>query len=216
STSRPPALHVKQSGKPGIAVVPMVSPYVSLGGRLKLKAVGRSNEDRLTVSISTNKGPPQLRDDRQRHRRRAELPGRCRLPRPARRDDDSPLPRRPPLDRARPGENPLRTDHEVPREVRDPDERLAGDRLGGGRDGGEEISPQGSVGRLVAPLIRTHVWKVEADNRHATCCNTDIIAFPRQTRASCMDRDLQWSRICGQNHLVGNQYHVQRLVQTRG
>lgn len=34
----------------------MVSPYVYLGGRLKLKAVGRSNEDRLTVSISTNNG----------------------------------------------------------------------------------------------------------------------------------------------------------------
>jgi len=55
-TSRSPALHVRQSGKPGIAVVPIVSPYVYLGGRLKLKAVGRSNEDRLTVSISTNNG----------------------------------------------------------------------------------------------------------------------------------------------------------------
>ena len=34
----------------------MISPYVYLGGRLTLKAVGRSNEDRLTVSISTNNG----------------------------------------------------------------------------------------------------------------------------------------------------------------
>jgi hypothetical protein len=56
SASRSPALHVKQSGKPGVAVIPMVSPYVYLGGRLKLKAVGRSNKDRLTVSISTNNG----------------------------------------------------------------------------------------------------------------------------------------------------------------
>ena len=54
--ARSPALHVKQSGMPGVAVIPMVSPYVYLGGRLKLKAVGRSNEDRLTVSISTNNG----------------------------------------------------------------------------------------------------------------------------------------------------------------
>ena len=51
----------------------------------------------------------------------AELPGRCRLPRPARRDDDSPLPRRPPLDRAWPGEDPHQTDHEASREVRDHD-----------------------------------------------------------------------------------------------
>jgi hypothetical protein len=51
-----PALHVKKAGKPGIAVIPMISPYVYLGGRLKLKAAGRSNEDRLTVSLSTNNG----------------------------------------------------------------------------------------------------------------------------------------------------------------
>ncbi len=55
-TARSPALHVKQSGKPGVAVIPMASPYVYLAGRLKLKAVGRSNEDHLTVSISTNNG----------------------------------------------------------------------------------------------------------------------------------------------------------------
>ncbi len=34
----------------------MVSPYVYLGGRLKLKAVGQSSDDHLTVSISTNNG----------------------------------------------------------------------------------------------------------------------------------------------------------------
>ena len=35
-----PALHVQQAGKPGVAVIPMVSPYVYLGGRLKLSAWG--------------------------------------------------------------------------------------------------------------------------------------------------------------------------------
>jgi len=34
----------------------MVSPYVYLGGRLRLKATGRSAGDKLTVSISTNNG----------------------------------------------------------------------------------------------------------------------------------------------------------------
>ena len=56
SGSGSPALHVKQVGKPGIAVIPMVSPYVYLGGRLKLSVVGHSADDRLTVSISTNNG----------------------------------------------------------------------------------------------------------------------------------------------------------------
>src|SRR5262245_35440810 len=49
-----PALRVKQDGKPGVAVIPMISPYVYLGGRLTLKAVGRSGHDRLAISISTN------------------------------------------------------------------------------------------------------------------------------------------------------------------
>jgi len=51
-----PALRVKAGGRVGVAVVPMLSPYVYLGGRLRLKAVGRSADDRLTVSISTNNG----------------------------------------------------------------------------------------------------------------------------------------------------------------
>jgi hypothetical protein len=34
----------------------MVSPYVYLGGRLRLKATGRSPGDKLTVAISTNNG----------------------------------------------------------------------------------------------------------------------------------------------------------------
>jgi hypothetical protein len=51
-----PALHVKAARRPGLAVIPMLCPYVYLGGRLRLKALGRSNEDHLTVSISTNNG----------------------------------------------------------------------------------------------------------------------------------------------------------------
>jgi len=51
-----PALRVKAAGRPGVAVIPMVSPYVYLGGRLRLKAAGRSAGDKLTVAISTNNG----------------------------------------------------------------------------------------------------------------------------------------------------------------
>jgi hypothetical protein len=51
-----PALRVKASGRPGACVIPMVSPYVYLGGRVRLKAAGHSAADRLTVSISTNNG----------------------------------------------------------------------------------------------------------------------------------------------------------------
>jgi hypothetical protein len=51
-----PALRVKDAGRPGVAVIPIESPYVYLGGQLRLKAVGRSAGDRLTVSISTNNG----------------------------------------------------------------------------------------------------------------------------------------------------------------
>jgi hypothetical protein len=51
-----PALHVQDRGRAGVAVVPMVSPYVYLGGRLRLKATGRLAGDRLTVAISTNNG----------------------------------------------------------------------------------------------------------------------------------------------------------------
>jgi hypothetical protein len=50
------AVRVKSAGKPGAVVIPMVSPYVYLGGKLKLVATGRKPADRLTVSISTNNG----------------------------------------------------------------------------------------------------------------------------------------------------------------
>jgi hypothetical protein len=49
-------LRVKQQGRPGVAVVPMLSPYVYLGGKLRIKSDGRSASDRVTVSISTNNG----------------------------------------------------------------------------------------------------------------------------------------------------------------
>jgi hypothetical protein len=51
-----PAIRVRTAGRPGIAVIPMVSPYVYLGGRLRLKAAGRAAGDRVSVSISTNNG----------------------------------------------------------------------------------------------------------------------------------------------------------------
>jgi hypothetical protein len=51
-----PAMHLKSSDKPGIAIVEMSSPYVYLGGRLKLKAMRTAESDRVAVSISTNHG----------------------------------------------------------------------------------------------------------------------------------------------------------------
>lgn len=51
-----PALHLKQGGKPGTAIIAMASPYVYLGGRLKLRAVRGSDADHVAVSISTNNG----------------------------------------------------------------------------------------------------------------------------------------------------------------
>jgi hypothetical protein len=51
-----PSLRVKTPGRPGVAVVAMVSPYVYLGGRLRLKVVGTSPGDRVVVTISTNNG----------------------------------------------------------------------------------------------------------------------------------------------------------------
>jgi hypothetical protein len=51
-----PALRPKEPGKPGIAVVALASPYVYLGGSLTLKAVRKTEADRVTVSLSTNNG----------------------------------------------------------------------------------------------------------------------------------------------------------------
>src|SRR5208283_5657102 len=51
-----PALHVKNGGKPGVAIVQLVSPYIYLGGKLTLKATRKTDADKVAVSISTNNG----------------------------------------------------------------------------------------------------------------------------------------------------------------
>ncbi len=51
-----PELRVKDRGRPGVAVVPLVSPYVYLRGKLRLNATGHSAADRVSVSLSTNNG----------------------------------------------------------------------------------------------------------------------------------------------------------------
>jgi hypothetical protein len=53
---RVPALHVKDANKPGVVVILMNCPYIYLGGRISLHAVGHSDGDRLAVSVSTNNG----------------------------------------------------------------------------------------------------------------------------------------------------------------
>src|SRR5262249_5669447 len=50
-----PAGRLKSAGK-GVAVVQLASPYVYLGGRLKLKAIRKTDADKVTVSLSTNNG----------------------------------------------------------------------------------------------------------------------------------------------------------------
>lgn len=56
TAGKSPALHLKEGGKPGVIVVPLESPYVYLGGRLKLSAVRRSVDAQVVVSLSTNNG----------------------------------------------------------------------------------------------------------------------------------------------------------------
>ena len=56
ATAATPALHVKTPGKPGIAILEMNSPYVYLGGRIKINAIARSRQDKVTISLSTNNG----------------------------------------------------------------------------------------------------------------------------------------------------------------
>src|SRR5208337_2773539 len=152
-TSRSPALHVRQSSKSGIAVVPMVSPYVYLGGRLKLKAVGRSNEDRLTVSISTNNG-----------RSFTEL-------------SSVPI--------AKPEDLTIDLKAKIPRRY------AYWIKI--------ELTEQAGL----------DAFEIEDDIQHA----------PRTLPwlgKSCLDRDLQRSRICGQNHLVGKQVHVLTACSNQG
>jgi hypothetical protein len=54
ASSGPAALRPKTAGRPGVAVIPMVAPYVYLAGRVVIKSTGHSAGDQLTVSISTN------------------------------------------------------------------------------------------------------------------------------------------------------------------
>jgi hypothetical protein len=56
ATGASPALRLKTGGKPGVLVIRLASPYVYLGGRLTLKAVRKSDADKVAVSISTNNG----------------------------------------------------------------------------------------------------------------------------------------------------------------
>jgi hypothetical protein len=51
-----PALRVEDAGRPGIAVIAMTSPYVYLGGRVKVRAVRRSEGDSVTLALSTDNG----------------------------------------------------------------------------------------------------------------------------------------------------------------
>lgn len=51
-----PALHLKEGGKPGVAVIQLASPYVYLGGRIKVKAVRKTDADKVRLSLSTNNG----------------------------------------------------------------------------------------------------------------------------------------------------------------
>lgn len=42
--------------KPGVIVIPMSSPYVYVGGRIILKTVCKTKDDRITIALSTNNG----------------------------------------------------------------------------------------------------------------------------------------------------------------
>ena len=56
TSSGSPPIRVRRAGQAGVAVIPMISPYVYLGGKLRLAASGSSSSDQLKVSISTNNG----------------------------------------------------------------------------------------------------------------------------------------------------------------
>jgi hypothetical protein len=51
-----PALRTNEAGRPGVAVIPMISPYVDLGGRVRLKTVRPTEADRVTLALSTDNG----------------------------------------------------------------------------------------------------------------------------------------------------------------
>jgi hypothetical protein len=49
-----PALRVDKAGSPGRAIIPFESPYIYLGGRLKVKVIRPTQDDRISMAISTN------------------------------------------------------------------------------------------------------------------------------------------------------------------
>jgi hypothetical protein len=51
-----PALRVKEAGRSGIAVIPMITPYVDLAGRVRIKSVRPTEADRVTLALSTDNG----------------------------------------------------------------------------------------------------------------------------------------------------------------
>lgn len=51
-----PALSVQSGGRPGFVIIEMNSPYVYLGGRIRLTAVTRTAQDSVKVALSTNNG----------------------------------------------------------------------------------------------------------------------------------------------------------------
>jgi hypothetical protein len=54
ATGQSPALHPRSTNRPAVAVIPLTSPYVYLGGHLTIKAVRQAAADRVSISISTN------------------------------------------------------------------------------------------------------------------------------------------------------------------
>lgn len=55
-TATSPAVHPAMSGRPGVTVIEMNSPYVYLGGRIRLTALARTAKDSVTLLLSTNNG----------------------------------------------------------------------------------------------------------------------------------------------------------------
>src|SRR5205807_1105860 len=49
-----PALHQKSGGTPGVAVIQMASPYVYLGGRIKVSALTKGPGDSVKMYLSTD------------------------------------------------------------------------------------------------------------------------------------------------------------------
>ncbi len=51
-----PAVHPTVNGRAAVSVIEMASPYVYLGGRVHVRALRKTADDRFTVSLSTNNG----------------------------------------------------------------------------------------------------------------------------------------------------------------